>query len=327
MLVKFFKYEPSKNQIEVYEKSELNGKEELIISDFEGNSFNYQVKCRCIDWEHLKEELNNYKEILIDEKVINLPDYQFIVRKGVEDIRNGKYQKIVLSRFKRIEKSINLEATFKNICQKFSNFYCYILIDNELGIWCGASPETLVQVSNKKAFTVSLAGTKKNDDSIEFTEKEQHEQGLVTDFIIHHLKTKGYNSKLGESEILQYGNISHLYNKIEITEDINTSDAIGLAKILHPTPAVCGYPRNIALEYIKTYEAYERQLYAGFIGICNTQKNDATFFVNLRCFQVLKHGIRIYGGAGITIDSNPLKEYVETENKIESIQNNIVYEE
>lgn len=327
MLVKFFKYDPTKSLIEVYETNELIGETELIISDFEGNTFNYQVTCRCISWGDLKQEIKIYKEILIDEKNINLLDYQFIVSKGIEDIRNGKYQKIVLSRFKRIEKSVNLEDTFKNICQKFSNFYCYILIDNELGIWCGASPETLVQVSNKKAFTVSLAGTKKNDDSIEFTEKEQHEQGLVTDFIIHHLKTKGYNSKLGESEILQYGNISHLYNKIEIIEDINTSDAIGLAKILHPTPAVCGYPRNIALEYIKNYEAYERQLYAGFIGVSNSQTNDATFFVNLRCFQVLKHGIRIYGGAGITIDSNPLKEYLETENKIVSIQYNIVYEE
>ena len=89
---------------------------------------------------------------------------------------------------------------------------------------------------------------------------------------------------------------------------------------LHPTPAVCGLPKQSAKNFIRENEGYNREYYSGFLGELNldlvTFKTAQTdLFVNLRCVKILKDKAQLFIGCGITKDSNPEAEYIETINK------------
>jgi isochorismate synthase len=138
----------------------------------------YSAKKRAVGWDDLDKEINflDYQQNKEANNVTQIANYKLIVEKAIKDIQQGKYEKIVLSRYKIIEGRIDLLNSYKNLCKIFPNYYCYILFHAEWGIWCGASPETLLKVENKKGYTVSLAGTKKQNIYLSFTEKEKKEQ-------------------------------------------------------------------------------------------------------------------------------------------------------
>jgi isochorismate synthase len=73
-------------------------------------------------------------------------------------------------------------------------------------------------------------------------------------------------------------------------------------------------PKELATEFILANEQYNRSYYAGFLGEFNSQ-NTTDLFVNLRCFEIEKNSVTLYVGCGITKDSSPEKEYVETKMK------------
>ena len=83
---------------------------------------------------------------------------------------------------------------------------------------------------------------------------------------------------------------------------------------MHPTPAVCGLPKNKALEFLLKNEIHNREFYSGFLGPVNIGKSSA-LFVNLRCMQLKDKEAVIYVGCGITADSQPEKEWEETQLK------------
>ena len=92
---------------------------------------------------------------------------------------------------------------------------------------------------------------------------------------------------------------------------VNLKKAI---QLLHPTPAVCGLPKEIAKAFIDTYEGYNRSFYTGFLGELN-RDFASDLFVNLRCMQIENNQAHLYMGCGITKDSNPEKEWKESVNK------------
>ena len=90
-----------------------------------------------------------------------------------------------------------------------------------------------------------------------------------------------------------------------------------MIRILHPTPAVCGFSREIAREFIIENENYNRSFYTGFLGELNLQnfnkdKKKSALFVNLRCMKIENNKVSIFVGGGITKGSNAEKEWQET---------------
>jgi isochorismate synthase len=83
---------------------------------------------------------------------------------------------------------------------------------------------------------------------------------------------------------------------------------------LHPTPAICGSPTKEALEIICSVEKHDREYYAGFLGPVGME-NPIMLFVNLRCMQITDTNLILYAGGGITLESNPVDEWYETEIK------------
>jgi isochorismate synthase len=177
----------------------------------------------------------------------------------------------------------------------------------------GATPEQLVTINQNQFETVALAGTQLFSEPIIWTTKEIEEQQFVTDFIVSEIASKVENLVVSEPKTIKAGNLAHLKSIItgQLTDDFS---ALDLITTLHPTPAICGLPKESALDFILKNEAFNRTYYSGFLGEYNSN-NQTDLFVNLRCLEVVNNAVNIYVGCGITKDSNPEMEFLETENK------------
>ncbi len=92
-----------------------------------------------------------------------------------------------------------------------------------------------------------------------------------------------------------------------------------LLKRLHPTPAVCGLPKEKAYRFIQENEGYDRQYYSGFIGWLEPEgKSD--LYVNLRCMNILSDRLVLYAGSGLLLSSEPESEWQETEAKMQTMR-------
>lgn len=243
-------------------------------------------------------------------------EYEHLIQKTIDDIRNSDLLKVVMSRQNRIEnKAYHLLKSYKNLLLQHPSALVFLWHWPDAETWMGATPELLLSQVGNQVNTVSLAGTKRPE--VEWTPKEIEEQQIVTDFIldgfssVQKVKTRG-------PETIQAGKFQHLKTYIsgEIYSDFPIADL--LAK-LHPTPALCGMPKQASFEYIVQNEAYPREFYAGYIGLENPDSK--TYFVNLRSAQFYKNQIHLYVGGGITADSQADKEWQETELKSSTILN------
>src|SRR5690606_11364254 len=84
------------------------------------------------------------------------------------------------------------------------------------------------------------------------------------------------------------------------------------------TSAVCGMPRKEAHEFLQQNEDFDRSFFAGFIGPVNIQE-ETSIYVNLRTASLKGKSAVLYAGAGVTEDSDPEKEWEETELKCQII--------
>ena len=245
--------------------------------------------------------------------------FQFLVEKGIKAIEKGKFEKVVLSRKETlVEKNFKFLEVYQNMLSTYPNAFRYCWFHPEVGMWMGATPEQLLKVEDSKFKTVALAGTQKYDANTEaiWEKKEKQEQQFVTDFILNELKAESASLNQTEPYTFQAGTIVHLKTDINgvFKSDFNLKKVI---KVLHPTPAVCGLPKEETKDFILGNEGYDRKFYAGFLGELNfsDSANDSDLFVNLRCMEIQHNQIHLYIGCGITKDSDPEMEYFETANK------------
>jgi len=91
-----------------------------------------------------------------------------------------------------------------------------------------------------------------------------------------------------------------------------------MLQLLHPTSAVCGMPLAESLEFLQRHVGYDRQFYSGYLGPVNLQ-HQTNLYVNLRCMQLFEEDAVLYAGAGVLSDSDPEKEWHETEMKMNTL--------
>lgn len=240
-------------------------------------------------------------------------------------IEGGDFEKVVLSRPLYIESKKSALAVFQELIELYPNAFVYCWHHPKIGLWLGATPERFVALDKGELKTMALAGTLPYMSKFpEWTTKELHEQALVTKSIKEDLAKAfpGSALQVGEVENLRAGGVYHLRTQILLQ-----SPAIDLNKVvnaLHPTPAVGGLPKSAAVQFIKETEGYDREFYTGFLGpFSGTEKAD--FFVNLRCAKQTEKGYTVYVGAGITADSDPEKEYAETQRKAQTLGKSLLF--
>lgn len=245
-------------------------------------------------------------------------EHKKLVSEAISYMKQSNVSKIVLSRVMKydIDSSFNPTETFLKLCDTYPNAFVYILYHPNCGLWMGATPEQLLKIEDGILHTVSLAGTKV-DEQTNWTEKEIVEQRIVTDFIADTLKNNGLAPEVDKAETVKAGSVMHLKSEIKAEVNPNT-DISKLLTDLHPTPAVCGMPKNEAMDFIVNNESHNRTYYTGYLGEQGT-KNSANLYVNLRCMQICKNSLALYLGGGITEDSDPEAEWIETENKAQTL--------
>lgn len=255
--------------------------------------------------------------------------YMQLVAKGVQQIEDGAFEKIVPSRAKRVELPESFDAidTFQKLCDTYPNALVSFVSIPNVGTWMGASPELLIQVENNRIFkTVALAGTKPFEPgtdirNVAWTQKEIEEQALVSRYIISNFKKirlREYDEQ-GPKTVIA-GNVMHLKTTYAVDMKETNFPQLGsvMLQLIHPTSAVCGMPLEESLAFLKANEGYDREFYAGYLGPVNVS-NTISLFVNLRCMQLADTQAILYAGAGVTADSIPESEWDETEIKLNTL--------
>ncbi|PZR12488.1 MAG: isochorismate synthase [Azospirillum brasilense] len=195
----------------------------------------------------------------------------------------------------------------------------------------GATPELLVSRQGRAVLSHPLAGSARREadpaadraaaEALGRSGKDRREHALVAEFILDMLAP--HCRKLGAPEgttITSTRSMWHLGTRIEgELKDPGTS-AADLAALLHPTPAVCGVPRDRAAERIHALEGYERDFYAGAVGWCD-RAGDGSWHVSIRCAEITGNRARLYAGAGIVPGSDPQAEARETAAKFRAMLN------
>ncbi len=262
--------------------------------------------------------------------IVNLPhetafiDYINQCTKLISELQQGKINKVVLSRvvMETLKDDFDPALTFIKLCEKYPSAFIYLISDGEGLQWMGASPETLLEIIHGKGKTMSLAGTRSHvvDELAPepWPEKEQHEQNLVTEMIRNTLQNQQLmNVQENNPVTLSAGPVSHLMTSFNFDLPPHTS-GLKLALALHPTPAVCGMPTQLAKELIHLTETHKRDYYTGFLGPVDDLSN-MKLFVNLRSMQLIGNKALLYTGGGLTAASVVEKEWQETENKAKTL--------
>ena len=269
--------------------------------------------------------LNNGNEMAPVELPRNIKEknkYINLLNKTVEIIKTRKASKIVISRNKDFElTNFSIEKLIERLFSVYPTAFRYIWYHPKTGLWCGATPETLVLIENESFKTMALAGTQPYTDRLPIIwgPKELDEQQLVTDAITNSLQRVTSVLRVSNPYSHRAGSLLHL--RTDITGVIKNGKATltTIATALHPTPAICGSPQIIAKEFILENEGYNREFYTGFLGPINENGNTASLMVNLRCMKIEGNTARLFVGGGITIGSQPQEEWNETQNKMQTM--------
>lgn len=235
-----------------------------------------------------------------------------LIRDGIEFIKNSDAKKIVLSR-KEVLKNTDFDCykVFAKLLDAYPTAFVYCWFHPISGLWMGATPERLLSVCNNEFRVMALASTQEYNGGMDVSwgDKELQEHQFVVDYIA----SKFENQKIDVSETytVRAGNLLHL--RADISGEIPSSNSFeDLIKNLHPTPATCGLPKEVAKKFILENEPYDRDYYTGYLG--EISKQSADLFVNLRCMKVESHKneVILFIGGGITKDSIPKNEWLET---------------
>ena len=256
-------------------------------------------------------------------------DYVALASKTIQRIKDGDFQKAVLARSRKIDLPNSFSGLnfFELLAGEYDNAFVYMVSIPVSGTWIGATPETLISINSKRQFrTAALAATQASDNAIDledttWSQKDIEEQAMVSRYIINCFK----KIRLREFEEIgpkthYSGNLVHLKTDYIVEMDQVAFPQLGtvMLDLLHPTSAVCGMPKEPSMDFLMKNEGFDREYFTGFLGPVNIL-NETNIFVNLRCMKIIGEQARIFAGAGIIANSNPEKEWNETEIKMDTI--------
>jgi menaquinone-specific isochorismate synthase len=272
------------------------------------------------------------KPVLIQPELViqkNLPEYELwssMVNLILQKINTNDFSKIVLARKTILEfdRMLDPYTILKKLKRSIANSIIFLFQPEHAFSFIGASPELLYRRKNRRIYSEVIAGTrsrgknmiedKKLADALLRSHKERHEHQIVLDSVMDAFQT--FCEKIipnGEISILQLSRVQHLYNTISgiLKPAIKDGDILTL---LHPTPAVGGYPRETSVDYIAQIESFDRGWYAGPLGWFN--KEEACFSVAIRSGIIEQNRLSLFSGAGIVKGSQSKREWDEIESKI-----------
>ena len=250
-------------------------------------------------------------------------EYIRTIEETVAAIRESDLSKVIISRKIPVKRpSGSLGCIFFQLHDQTPNAFTYLVNLPAAGTWMGATPEVLLKSEGQFFETVSLAGTqvrKYDSDDYYWNTKDIEEQAFVSRYMlelfycfdIHKYRTTG-------PETLESGKVAHLKTSFFFSAEKIENCLGNFVAELHPTPAVCGLPKNLADEFIREKEKHDRKYYTGYLGPWKLNQQ-VDLFVNLRCMEITDDEFILYAGGGITSKSIPDREWEETNQKAKTL--------
>lgn len=266
----------------------------------------------------------------------NLPeafDFKKAVEQAIVNFRLSDIRKAVLSVIRELyfDGPIEVERVFGNLRQQNPNGYPFRVPLNEGGELIGVSPELLIRKKGSQIVSNPLAGSAKRQTNsqsdqaiaqrLQNSSKDQYEHRLVIDEIRRLLAPCCSQLDIPpQPSLIHTPALWHLSTRIEGQLQDAQMNALQLACLLHPTPAVCGFPTHRARKLIGLVEPFERDLFAGMVGWCDA-RGDGEWVVAIRCGTVRRDVVRLFAGAGIVEASQPEAEWAEVQAKLATMLN------
>ena len=256
------------------------------------------------------------------------PTWERAVAASLGAIRSGSISKAVLARTLEIELDATIDPAHvvARLWQVNHGSHVFLFEPVAGSALLGAAPETVATLRDGVFHATAVAGSIRRGDSpreqaelaarLLASDKDRAEQSIALDDMVARLSTIAQQIRTDpQPHVLTLARIQHLETEIRasVPTDVGVLD---LLRLLHPTPAVCGLPRDAAMEFLAEEEPFERGWYAGPVGWFDAEGN-GVFAPALRTGVSTGSGWRLFAGAGIVEGSVPALEWEETGIKFE----------
>jgi isochorismate synthase len=248
----------------------------------------------------------------------------------------GRLQKVVMSRPVTIELSGPLPLSVVLRRLRAHEPHCTVFsfpVPN--GTFFGASPELLIARSGRRIWCHPLAGTVPRGETarsdadaqgrLAASTKDRAEHRFVVDAIAAELRPVCDDLSVpAEPSLVTFRSVAHLGTRIEghLREPRTILELLGR---LHPTPAVGGTPRDLALATIAAREPVPRDYWAGPVGWADAAGN-GEWMIGIRSARLHadEQTLSVHAGAGVVVDSEPGAEAAETNVKLATVLDSLV---
>ncbi len=264
-------------------------------------------------------------------------------------LMKGEFSKIVLARAQTIshQKDMSqddLKRLFVRACERYPRMFIALVSTELSGTWLMATPEILLDGKEGVWHTMALAGTQSVEEAmkmyrmkqqmsngeveevsgdswlqqVDWSQKNIEEQRYVASYIINCMEQKATDFKENGPYTVRAGNLVHL--RSDFTFSMKSEEHIGdVLNTLHPTPAVCGIPKEKARQYILENEHSPRKYYSGFCGPL-AMDGETHLYVSLRCMEISDKAYCLHAGGGLLKDSKLQNEWNETCEKMKTMR-------
>jgi isochorismate synthase len=244
-------------------------------------------------------------------------------------VGRGRIDKVVLARrvVLRADTDLDVTAALRSLARSAPESTTFAFVRGGT-TFLGATPERLVQTVGRSFETVAMAGSvargRDSQEDARFaaallaSEKDREEHAVVVEMLRASLAPIVEVLDIADSPtVAPLRHLQHLVTPIS-GRLRDEAGLLALAQRLHPTPAVGGAPREVALALIAEHEAFERGWYAGPIGWLGAD-GDGELMVALRCALVSGPQATLFAGCGIVADSDPAREWEESRLKLRTM--------
>lgn len=256
--------------------------------------------------------------------------WESAVRASLEAIREGSVSKAVLARTLDVELDDRVDPVdvVEHLWEVNRGSHVFLFEPSSGSAVVGAAPETVATLRDGVFHATAVAGSIRRGATpreqaelaarLLSSEKDRAEQRIALDDMVARLETVAHQIRTDpQPHVLTLARIQHLETEIRASVPADV-DVLDLLRLLHPTPAVCGLPRDAALDFLAREEPFERGWYAGPVGWFDGEGN-GVFAPALRTAVSTGSGWRLFAGAGIVQGSVPALEWEETGIKFEPV--------
>lgn len=233
-------------------------------------------------------------------------------------IEQNELQKVVLARICTLELDTIPDpfAITAALKQKAQGSFVFCL-QSENFSFLGATPERLFARKGEQIHSEALAGTRPLDpkwtEELLTDPKEQREFHFVQSYLQTTLGPLCNHLKFAPTSVHKTSHLQHLYSPCSGELKQGTTDA-QIIKQLHPTPALCGTPKEKAFHLIHELEPFERGLYTGVMGWHTPTQSE--WIVGIRSCLIKGNTVTLFSGTGIVEGSDPQREWEELNQKL-----------